>query len=1428
MQADKWSPKGHGSGLAAAVRFTAASIALLAASVIGVGSRSISAQAATTDSWPTSLHDNARTGASADTSLSTSQAPGLVKLWSYSTGSPIASQPTIVGGVAYVGSWDGYEYALNAATGAVIWKAFLGVTNGESDCNPQTAGVSSAAAVLNGVVYVGGGDSNWYALDASTGNVLWDVYTGDNSASGGHYNWSSPLIVNGYAYIGVASLGDCPLVQGQLIQVDLSTHQVVNTLNLVPDGSTGGGIWTSPAYDPSLNEIFAVTGTETSDSETYAQAVVGINATSMTVVDYWHLPESEAVADSDWTTSTGLYTATDGTPMLVTTNKNGFTYAFNRTDLAAGPVWQDQIALGNDCAACGYSTVASAAIGQGLVFQAGGVTTINGVGYGGSVQAFNETTGAVVWQHPEAGPVIGAITYVNGMVIAGAGSGLEVLDASTGERLYSYDTGLGNWIYAAPSVASGTIMTGNTAGMIYAFGLPATPPPSVPADPQCPTSFTCQDIGSPSPAGAETVSIGTWAVSAGGAGVHGASDSFRLMSEASSGDVQISARLTGQAGGSSTGAEAGIMLRQNNDPGSPYYGIFVTPQGLTVQYRHTFGGATTVANSVALSSLPVYLEIQRAGDVLQAATSTDGVTYTMVPGSTATVLMPYGSLAGLAVSSGQSGTAGTAAFDTVRVGSITSTPQDSPPASGCPAGWSCGDVGDPLVVGSQSLSGANWTFKGAGGGVGNGGMTDQFHYVWTTTTGDTTVSTHITAQSDTNAGATAGVMMRADTSANAAYYGAFVTPGSGIEVMSRDTKGVPAVTLETVDGVAPAYIRLTRSGDTFATYTSSDGATWTPVTGAAETIPHLGGTMLDGEAVSSASAATTSTVTADVLSVANSAPPSPTTCPANWTCADVGTPIPQGSNYLMNGEWSVLGGGKDIWGAKDEFHYTAQTMPGDGTISAKITSQQNTDPWAKSGIMLRASTDPGAPYYAIFATPGNGTVVQYRTSAGDSTTQVTGVSAGAPIYVQVIRTGDSYTAYTSADGANWIAYPNSTVTIPNLTGSIFGGMADSSHSQFVTNTTVFDHFTFTAGTSSLPVPWADSEVGSPTPAGSASYAGGVFTVSGGGNDIWGDLDQSNYVSQGLAGDGSIVARVTAQSNTDPWAKSGIMIKQSTASGSSYALLAVTPGNGIAFQYGYNADVAGGSYSFPNAWLELTRSGTTIKAYSSPDGTDWTLVGSTTIAMTDPVTVGLFVTSHNAGALNTSKFDNVSVASGTSTSLPVPWADSEVGSPTPAGSASYGNNVFTLNGGGSDIWGNIDQFNYLSQGLAGDGSIVARVTAQSNTDPWAKSGIMIKQSTASGSSYALLAVTPGNGIAFQYGYNADVAGGSYSFPNAWLKLTRSGNVITAYASPDGTNWTLVGSTTIAMTDPVTMGLFVCSHSAGVLNTSKFDNVSVTAS
>src|SRR6516165_3875734 len=243
--------------------FSAAALVVTVLSIVTSAVLSTPAAAVSYQDWPMFLQNSARTNATVDPTLSVANAPTLKQKWAYQTGGPVASSASIVGTTAYFGSWDGYEYAVNTATGALVWKSpSLGITT-DPGCNPSTIGITSSPAVVNGVVYVGGGGPYWYALNATTGAILWSVYTGDNSQAGAHYNWSSPLIYNGYAYIGIASNCDTTLVQGQLLQVSLTTHQVVNTYNFVPNGQVGGGVWTTPTLDTSTNPatIFVTTGT---------------------------------------------------------------------------------------------------------------------------------------------------------------------------------------------------------------------------------------------------------------------------------------------------------------------------------------------------------------------------------------------------------------------------------------------------------------------------------------------------------------------------------------------------------------------------------------------------------------------------------------------------------------------------------------------------------------------------------------------------------------------------------------------------------------------------------------------------------------------------------------------------------------------------------------------------------------------------------------------------------------------------------------------------------------------------------------------------------------------------------------------------------------------------------------------------------------
>jgi hypothetical protein len=183
-----------------------------------------------------------------------------------------------------------------------------------------------------------------------------------------------------------------------------------------------------------------------------------------------------------------------------------------------------------------------------------------------------------------------------------------------------------------------------------------------------------------------------------------------------------------------------------------------------------------------------------------------------------------------------------------------------------------------------------------------------------------------------------------------------------------------------------------------------------------------------------------------------------------------------------------------------------------------------------------------------------------------------------------------------------------------------------------------------------PPPWQSSDIGSAGAVGGAFFSNGVFIVSGSGADIWNTADAFRYVYLPLTNGCDISARVTSQGNTDPWAKGGVMIRDSLGAGAAYAYMAITPGNGTDFQYrsqnGISSDgsVYGGALNpAPNNWVRLTRTNSTFSGYKSADGVNWTLVGSATLTLPSAFYyAGLAVTAHNDGAISTDTIDNVTV------------------------------------------------------------------------------------------------------------------------------------------------------------------------------------------
>jgi hypothetical protein len=187
---------------------------------------------------------------------------------------------------------------------------------------------------------------------------------------------------------------------------------------------------------------------------------------------------------------------------------------------------------------------------------------------------------------------------------------------------------------------------------------------------------------------------------------------------------------------------------------------------------------------------------------------------------------------------------------------------------------------------------------------------------------------------------------------------------------------------------------------------------------------------------------------------------------------------------------------------------------------------------------------------------------------------------------------------------------------------------------------------------------------------------GTYTMTASGADIWNQADQFHFAYKMLSGAGSIEAKVLSVERTDPWAKAGVMIRETLDAGSKFAAVYITPTaadgtatNGARFQARLDTDVAAVSDSSVATteqkaivapyWVKLERDiAGNFSGYYSSNGTTWTPMAwnPQNIVMGSNVYIGLALTAHNVGATCTAKFSNVTTT-GTVTGQ---WADQDIG------------------------------------------------------------------------------------------------------------------------------------------------------------------------
>lgn len=420
--------------------------------------------------WRMFGHDRAHSSfVAGENKLEAGNLSSLQTKWMTSLGAPIASAPTVVDRMLYVGTWDGNFYALDARDGAVLWRQFVGKAPAPQDplCKTGSIGVTSQAAVVGNTVYVGGGDSALYALDRVSGQQQWRLPLADPDS--GSYIWSSVTHFRGALYVGVSSLGYCPPVRGALIRIDIQDPNNPIFKYLEPESEPGAGLWSTPAADSEADEIVITTGAgqQNAEKEQWGSAFISLDAKTLAVRANYFLPINFVEDDIEWGSSPTLLTTAGGTRMAIAAGKDGVLYAVRRNDWSLA--WRTTIAVNCICPECGCGSLSTPAFDGTSLFAGAGVSDPDAFA-GGTLYSLDPETGEVIWKRLTDGTIIAPVTVANGLVFAGTTKGLEISDARTGTLLWSHPNA--GVVYSQPVVVDGILFATLLSGSVVAREVP--------------------------------------------------------------------------------------------------------------------------------------------------------------------------------------------------------------------------------------------------------------------------------------------------------------------------------------------------------------------------------------------------------------------------------------------------------------------------------------------------------------------------------------------------------------------------------------------------------------------------------------------------------------------------------------------------------------------------------------------------------------------------------------------------------------------------------------------------------------------------------------------------------------------------------------------------------------------------------------------
>ncbi len=374
------------------------------------------------------------------------------------------------------------------------------------------------------------------------------------------------------------------------------------------------------------------------------------------------------------------------------------------------------------------------------------------------------------------------------------------------------------------------------------------------------------------------------------------------------------------------------------------------------------------------------------------------------------------------------------------------------------------------------------------------------------------------------------------------------------------------------------------------------------------------------------------TVTSGNDLIATSSVPTPyrdTIVAEGYTDRDLGAPATAGTT-LFNPDtslWSIIAGGAGIGGASDQFNFASTSVTGNATYFAKVTSLSTANAGATAGVMFRDSSDTATAAFAdAVVTPTGGVMFQWRTANGGTTgsTTVTGITA--PTFVEVVRSGSSFSAFYSSDGVTWNQIGSAeTIT---MSSPALVGLAVSSSNNASTSTATFSNLS--GPTTSTPAAASSTSVNgnstnlSVVGADSLGTTGLTYTwsatgpaaVTYSGNTNGTNAAQNITANFTQAGSYNFTATITDSSSLFTTTSVNVTVQQTATN------IVVSPSStpvvpvGLTQQFSATAtDQFGNSISSPSFIWGITGGGNSI------DGTGDATLGSTPGAFTVTASIG---------------------------------------------------------------------------------------------------------------------------------------------------------------------------------------------------------------